>query len=66
MNSTGTEAYEEVLKSTHDLPFNLGPFGEAFSFTKSCFIGSTSGLEVCSETNAVSFPMEGEAFVEVP
>ena len=66
MNSAGPEAYEEVLKSTHDLPFNLGPYGEAFSFTKICFIGSTSGLEVCSETDAVSSPMEGEAYVEVP
>ena len=63
LERTSSESYEEVLRSCHDYPFNLGPFGESFSYTNQCFLRSTSGLEALPASDGFA-PMEGESFVE--
>jgi len=65
MERTCSEAYEEVLKSCHDIAFNLGPFGEVFSYTNICFLRSVSGMEALSgDPEMPQAPLPGEAFVE--
>lgn len=59
-------AYEEVLHSTHDLAFNLGAFGEAFSYTNSCFLTSTvDTVPVSDGPTPASVPLPEEGYVEV-
>ena len=62
MEKTSLESYEEVLRSTHDLPFGLGPFGEVFSYTNHCFLRSSAGMEGI-ESDADG-PLANEHFVE--
>lgn len=64
MERTGKDAYEEVLRSTHDIPFNLGPFGEQFSYSNTCFLRSAAGLEAVVGADAVEGPAPGESFIE--
>ena len=64
MERTCSEAYEEVLKSCHDIAFNLGPFGEVFSYNNICFLRSVSGMEALSgDPEMAQAPLPGEAFV---
>ncbi len=63
MEKTSPECYEEVLKSTHDLPFGLGPFGEVFSYTNHCFLRSAAGLEGI-DSEDLEGPLANEHFVE--
>ena len=63
MDRTCPKAFDEVLRSTHDLPFNLGPFGEAFALSGSCFLGSKANLEAFPDS--VDGPCPNEAFWEV-
>jgi len=63
MEKTSPESYEEVLKSTHDLPFGLGPFGEVFAYTNHCFLRSTAGMEGIESDG--DGPLANEHFVEV-
>ena len=57
MERTCSEAYEEVLKSCHDIAFNLGPFGEVFSYTNICFLRSVSGMEALRPTGFLRWKM---------
>lgn len=45
MERTCPKAFDEVVRSTHNLPFNLGPFGEACALCTSCFLGSKANLD---------------------
>ena len=38
-------AFEQLLKSTHDVPFAFGPYGESFCALQAMFIGSVGKLE---------------------
>ena len=60
MERCGSDAYAEVLASTHDLAFNLGPCGENFAHTNFNPLRSTSGLEACTATDAVEGPLPRE------
>ena len=63
MERTSANAFDEVLRSTHDLPFNLGPFGESFGLSQLCFLGSKANLEAMSGSDADG-PSPNEHFVE--
>lgn len=57
-------AFNEVLQSTHDLAYNLGPFGEVFSYTNSCFLTSTIDSDGAAGGDQEG-PLPGEGYVEV-
>ncbi|CAK9068870.1 unnamed protein product, partial [Durusdinium trenchii] len=65
VDKTSQEAYEEVVASTHDQPFGLGPFGEGFAATSICFLQSKTNLEANPLSDETDHPMSGEAFCEV-
>ena len=54
-------AFEEVLKSTHDLAYNLGAFGEGFSVNTMCFLQSKVNLEPSADGEG---PNPNESFHE--
>lgn len=60
------EAFDIIASSCHDLPFNIGPFGEGFACNNLCFLGSKAPLEAISATDEVCQPLAREAFIEVP
>ena len=55
MERTCQKAFDEVVRSTHDLPFNLGPFGEAFALCTSCFLGSKANLDALPTADGVAY-----------
>ena len=59
------EAYQVVLSSLQDLPYLLGPFGEAFAYTNMYFLTSKAGFDPNPDTNSIDGPLEGESSVEV-
>ena len=64
LERTSQGAYNEVLASTHDYPYNLGPFGEGFSVSNQCFLGSKANLEAIPGDSADG-PAPNEPFAEV-
>jgi hypothetical protein len=63
MERTAEGAYAEVLRSTHDLTYQAGPFGEVFAYNNSFFLRSVSGLEAL-DLNSVDGPLPSEPFAE--
>ena len=57
-------AYDVVLKSTHDLPYLLGAFGENFAYNAQCFLTSKGHLDPHSTGVSMDGPLPGEPFVE--
>ena len=66
VDKTSPEAYTEVLRSCHDLPFAMGPFGEAFAVTNAMFLRSTSGLDKDCTMAEHDGPLPSETFAEAP
>ena len=61
---TCADAFSEMLASTHDLPFGLGCFGEAFCTNGNMFLGSTwksDGLDDAEGSKPE--PLPNESFV---
>lgn len=67
LNSTAPDAFKELLRSTHDLPFSHGPFGEAFCAVGAMFIGSVGKLEsMDAEYDSMQpQPLPHEAFITI-
>ena len=57
-------AFDTICASNDDMPFSIGPFGEAFACTNSNFLGSKVPLEAIPASDEVNSPLAGEAFVE--
>lgn len=62
LERTSSEAFAQVLASTHDFPYALGPFGEAFATNNLCFVGSKGSLEPLFDEG--QGPGPNETFVE--
>ena len=62
---TCPEALEVVLKSTHDLAFSFGCFGESFSLCNFAFLGSSANLTASDAADLNMQPFEKEAFVSI-
>ena len=64
LERTYEEALKEVEASTHDLPFQLGPFGETMASWSFMFLGSVaSGLAACPTCDLQ--PIEHEAYIHL-
>ena len=59
-------AFAEIASSCHDLPFNLGPYGESFACNSLCFVGSKVTLEAIAATDEITQPLVREPYIEVP
>ena len=59
-------AFDEIANSCHDLPFNIGPYGEAFACNSLCFLTSKVTLEAIAATDEVTQPLSREPFIQVP
>ena len=65
LESTTQEALDEMVKSTHDLAFNYGPFGEGFCSTPGMWLGSVAKLEpsLGVDPEVVPQPLPNEPYV---
>lgn len=64
LETTSAAAMEVIQQSTHDLPFNMGAFGEAFCSLPWLFVGSTSKLDPVAEPEqSMNVPLPNESFV---
>lgn len=64
LEKTAPEALQVVRASTHDLPFQLGCFGETIAATSWMFLGSTaSGFSACATCELK--PLEHETFIQI-
>ena len=59
-------AFDEIANSCHDLPFNIGPYGEAFACNGLCFLMSKVALEAIAATDEVAQPLAREPYIEAP
>ena len=55
-------AWNEVMKSQHDFPFNLGPFGEVFATNFRCFADSVVATHTADSTCDL-VPMQSETYI---
>lgn len=64
---TAGPAYEEMIRSTHDLPFQYGPYGEGFCCTAGMWVGSLGKLDPIPEADPELVkqmaPLPNEPFV---
>ncbi|CAK9079166.1 unnamed protein product [Durusdinium trenchii] len=65
LQSTSPEAFGQMISSTHDLPFNQGPYGEGFCSMPGMFIGSVAKLDPLDpEMDTISpQPLPHESFI---
>ena len=64
IENTCQSAFDELLRSTHDVPFGFGPFGEQFLSLQAMFVGSVGKLEPMSvDPEALSGPLPNEPHI---
>jgi hypothetical protein len=63
VEKTTPESLAVVVQSTHDEPYELGPYGESFAALYFVWIGSKVKLQ-CDPKSALT-PFEGELFINV-
>ena len=67
LEATAPAAFEEMLRSTHDLPFAMGPFGEGFCALAGVWLHSTAKLDAVlvdpEMQKAQSTPLPNESYV---
>eukprot|EP00435_Cladocopium_sp_Y103_P019166 s4234_g4.t1 len=65
MERTDGKALALVESTQHDVPFNMGPFGEALSQISWLFLGSGSPVQLVASANCGLAPLDGEGTVTI-
>lgn len=67
MEFTSPEAFNEMLLSTRDLPWNFGPFGETFCVQPGMWLGSTGKIDAVppQESELATQPLQNESYITV-
>ena len=63
VDKTSPEAFTIVVDSSHDEPFDLGPYGEPFALLPFVWVGSTVSLR--ADSQSVLEPLADELFIVV-